>query len=486
MDTNPSLFQQARLSRDARFDGLFYTAVLTTGIYCRSICPAPPPKEENVRYFSSAYEAASQGFRPCLRCRPDSAPGSPAWLGKKTTLKRALELIQDGYLQENSIPDLAERLGVTDRYVRKLFTESLGCSPKQFAQYQQILFAKKLLHETTLSIADIAFASGFNSVRRFNDCFQRQLALSPSQVRGKRTSPSNSLFVTLSYRPPYDWLQFHAFVEARLIPNVEWLSEISYGRTFLHGIEKGQFTATCEPDRNRFRVEIQLAEPKHLYPILNRIRKLLDLDANPDGMTQAMGEDPNHALLSGTRIPGTWDMFEAGVRAIFGESMLAESMLGKSKCDELIQSSEVLKPSIERLLIRDVTTHTAYFPNAEAWLSDVESSTLPDVMKQMLSAWAKFCLLGQTTQDHGDHNTNNINTRDNRTPPLSTTQFDYACLRGAGSPDLAGLLNTSEGLIADSHQGAPWRSYVALRQTYEQQTPHSIVPFRRHEEHKDL
>ncbi len=192
--TDTTLYRQARLSRDARFDGLFFIAVVSTGIYCRPICPAPSPKEENVRYYASAIEASAQGFRPCLRCRPDSAPGSPAWLGKETTFRRALSLIQEGSLQETSVPALAERLGVSDRYLRKLFTESLGCSPKQYALYQQILFAKKLLHETRLPISDVAFAAGFNSIRRFNDCFQQQLSLSPTQVRRK---PAESMMPSL-------------------------------------------------------------------------------------------------------------------------------------------------------------------------------------------------------------------------------------------------------------------------------------------------
>ncbi|OEE77300.1 transcriptional regulator [Enterovibrio norvegicus FF-162] len=455
MNTNITHFQQARLSRDARFDGLFYTAVLTTGIYCRSICPAPPPKEENVRYFSTAHEAASQGFRPCLRCRPDSAPGSPAWLGKETTLKRALGLIQDGFLQENSIPDLAERLGVTDRYVRKLFSESLGCSPKQYALYQQILFAKKLLHETTLPIADIAFAAGFNSVRRFNDCFHLQLALSPTQVRGKKTSPSESLSVTLSYRPPYDWKQFHSFVAARLIPNVEWLSESGYGRTFINGNQRGQFTATWEPDKNRFRVALQLSEPKHLYSVLNRIRKLLDLDANPDAIAQTMADATNQSASNGTRIPGTWDTFEAGVRAMFGESVLGAA---------------AHISSIEHVLIHDANTHVAYFPSANTWLSHVELLPLPDANKQPLSAWAAFCLSQQTAHTSVDTDTDGRNVRDIRTHPLSTMQYNYACLRGAGLPDIADLLDDANNIPSSSNHAAPWRSYLSLSQIHEQQS----------------
>jgi len=173
---NAEVCKKARLSRDARFDGKFFTAVKTTGIYCRPICPATSPKEENVTYFPSAIEAANAGYRPCLRCRPDSAPGSPAWKGIDTTLERAIRLINEGALQGGSLQTLAERLGISDRYLRHLFDKHLGVSPKRYALYQQCLFAKQLLHQTKLPITQIALASGLNSVRRFNDCFKHKSA----------------------------------------------------------------------------------------------------------------------------------------------------------------------------------------------------------------------------------------------------------------------------------------------------------------------
>ncbi|WP_028022539.1 bifunctional transcriptional activator/DNA repair enzyme AdaA [Enterovibrio calviensis] len=439
MDTTTH-FQQARLSRDARFDGLFYTAVVSTGIYCRPVCPAPPPKEENVRYYSTAYEAASQGFRPCLRCRPDSAPGSPAWLGKRTTFQRGLRLIDEGYLQDNSIPMLAEKLGVSDRYLRKLFTESLGCSPKQYALYQQILFAKKLLHETTISIADIAFASGFNSIRRFNDCFQQQLALSPTQVRGKQSTQSDSLIVTLSFRPPYQWQQFHSAISKNLIPNVEWLSENAYGRTFMLGTQCGQFTATLEPEKNRFVVELTLSDPKFLYAALNHIRRLLDLDTNPDAISLALLPliPSNQPVI--TRIPGVWNTFEAGIRAIYGESL---------------SNNGETHSSLEPLLIKDSQQDIAYFPSAEWLAKNLESYPLPVTEKQRLSSWAKYCLSKHAASDF-------IDEQDH---PLTEEQYDYACLRGAGSPDVSALASTASPL-ADNAQ--PWRSYFALSTHYKE------------------
>lgn len=174
---------KARHSRDARFDGKFFTAVRTTKIYCRPICPATTPREENVTYFATAIEAANAGYRPCLRCRPDSAPNSPAWKGVDTTLERAIKLIHEGALQTGDLEMLSQRLGISSRYLRQLFQKHMGIAPKTYALYQQCLFAKQLLHNSQLPITDIALASGFNSVRRFNDCFKKQLKLTPTQIR---------------------------------------------------------------------------------------------------------------------------------------------------------------------------------------------------------------------------------------------------------------------------------------------------------------
>ena len=169
--------QRARLSRDSRFDGHFFTAVKTTGIFCRPICPANPPHERNVEYFANQAHALQAGYRPCLRCRPESAPGSYAWKGVETTFQRAINLIDRGELQDSSLSSLAIRLGISDRYLRLLFKKYIGMPPKQYAQYQQLMFAKQLLHSSNMSIADIAYASGFNSLRRFNDAFQKKLKL---------------------------------------------------------------------------------------------------------------------------------------------------------------------------------------------------------------------------------------------------------------------------------------------------------------------
>ncbi len=208
--------QQARLARDARFDGLFFTAVKSTGIYCRPICPARAPAEAQVSYYFSSAAACAAGYRPCLRCRPDSAPGSAAWQGTDTTLQRALKLIDAGALQQQNQTQLAERLGISERYLRKMFQQQLGLAPKHYAITQQVLFAKKLLHETALPISGIAYQAGFNSVRRFNDAFKQQLQLSPSAIRrGHDSTDPEMIRLELSYRPPLAWHTMLQFWQAR-------------------------------------------------------------------------------------------------------------------------------------------------------------------------------------------------------------------------------------------------------------------------------
>ncbi len=466
MDNVNTLRQQARLSRDPRFDGVFYIGVLSTGIYCRPICPAPTPKEENIRYFDSAIEAAAQGFRPCLRCRPDSAPGSPAWIGKETTLKRALGLIQAGFLQDNAIPTLAEKLGVTDRYLRKLFTETLGCSPKQYALYQQILFSKKLLHETNLSVTDIAFAAGFNSVRRFNDCFQLQMQLSPTQVRRKKTHHSDAICLMLHYRPPFNWQAFHDFVNTRHINSVEWIKGNSYGRSFIYLDTKGEFSATLNPEKHAISIELRLDNPKYLYLIINRIKRIFDVDTNQSVIDSVLVDalSMNDHVSLGVRIPGVWNVFEAGVRSLCGETLQNQTAHSNEAVSVL---SHLVNGTQSYLKNEDATQTTKYFPTPEALLSalsvqlesanEASANNLDEALREKLTAWATFCI------EHPDIDAQS----DLGDLPLSTDHKDYALLRGFGLPDLAlSFKGNSEALndLAKSQMDntVPWRSYLAL------------------------
>lgn len=329
-----TLYQQARLSRDARFDGKFFIAVKTTGIFCRSICPAPTPKECNVEYFTTSIAAVNHGYRPCLRCRPDSAPDSFAWKGKNTTFERALTLINTELPSSQTISQLAERLGISTRYLNRLFQESLGTSAKNFTQHQQLMFAKSLLQQTSMSVTEIAFASGFNSLRRFNDCFQTKLKLTPSSLRKNKIVSNNDITLFLSYRPPYAWPQLRDFLKRRAITPIEWVTDHSYGRSFSWPCRLqenkcngqniyGQFTATHNETQNGFNVNINLSDINYLMPVVRNIRRILDLDADIASIEQHLStlNGFNNKACVGLRLPGTWDLFEAGVRAILGQQI---------------------------------------------------------------------------------------------------------------------------------------------------------------------
>ena len=228
------IYERARLSRDSRFDGQFFVGVKTTGIYCRPICPANAPKKENVSFYSSAAAACEAGYRPCLRCRPECAPGTPAWSGTSTTVRRGLRLIAEGALDQGSIEQLADRLGVTSRHLRRLFTQHLGASPLAVAHTQRLHFAKRLIDQTNLPMSEISVAAGYGSVRRFNDAFRNTYNRTPRELRSRRRETAvvaGVLTVHLPWRKPYDAQGIMNFLEGRATPGVEQVVDGCYIRT---------------------------------------------------------------------------------------------------------------------------------------------------------------------------------------------------------------------------------------------------------------
>jgi methylphosphotriester-DNA--protein-cysteine methyltransferase len=261
---------RARASRDARFDGKFFIAVTSTGIYCRPVCPAPSAKKSNVRYYPTAAAAAEAGFRPCLRCRPEAAPGTPAWLGTSAVVRRALRLIQEGALDEISVDELAERIGIGPRHLHRLFTQHVGASPIAVAQTRRVHFAKRLLDETDLPITQIALAAGFGSLRRFNDTFQKTYKRSPRELRRKRghlppSAAGDEVVLTLGFRPPYDWKQVQDFLAARALPGVERVDERGYARTACARERRRARASRARRSADRF-VSTFRGRPAHVRP----------------------------------------------------------------------------------------------------------------------------------------------------------------------------------------------------------------------------
>ena len=318
---------RALKARDARFDGRFFVAVSSTRIYCRPVCTVKPPKRENCRFFPSAAAAESNGYRPCLRCRPELAPGNASVDATTRLAQAAASMMEDGAIDKAGLDNLAGRLGITDRHLRRAFGAEFGVSPVEFVQTQRLLLAKRLLTDTALPVTDVAFASGFGSVRRFNALFQQRYRLKPSQVRATRRSAAgaagDTLDFELSFRPPFDWPAVTAFLAARAIAGVESVESGAYRRTVrIPGDDtehRGWIAVELSRKRPTLRVATSASLAKALPPVLSRVKALMDVACHPAEVAKALGTLAR--AHPGLRVPGAFDGFEMAVRAILGQQV---------------------------------------------------------------------------------------------------------------------------------------------------------------------
>ena len=318
---------RALKARDARFDGRFFVAVSSTRIYCRPVCTVKTPKRENCRFYPSAAAAESGGYRPCLRCRPELAPGNASVDATSRLAQAAASLLEDRTLDEEGMNAVASRLGITDRHLRRAFGAEFGVSPVEFAQTQRLLLAKRLLTDTALPVTEVAYASGFGSLRRFNALFKQRYRLQPGQLRKHMKTngaiSADGLNFELSFRPPYDWPAVSAFLGARAIAGVESVEEGRYRRTACIALagktHLGWIEVSPSPKKPALRVAVSATLAKALPPVLSRVKALMDLACHPAEVAQALG-----ALAKkhpGLRVPGAFDGFEVAVRAILGQQV---------------------------------------------------------------------------------------------------------------------------------------------------------------------
>jgi AraC family transcriptional regulator, regulatory protein of adaptative response / DNA-3-methyladenine glycosylase II len=321
---------RARISRDPRFDGKFFVAVSTTGIYCRPICPSRYAKRANVRFFGTPAAAETAGFRPCLRCRPEAAPGTPAWLGTAAVVRRALRLINDGALDEGSVEALAARLGIGSRHLLRLFLQHVGASPLAVAQTRRLHFAACLLEQTSLPITQVALAAGFGSSRRFNDAFAKTYRRPPREMRrrarrGDAAGTGDEVVLRLAYRPPYDWAHMLGFLATRAVPGVERVDARGYARTVACDGGHASVCVTAIPGEDALELRVSGAPPAALLQLSSVARRVFDLSADPARIRAELAADPLVGplvkLRPGLRIPGTWDPFECAVRAVLGQQV---------------------------------------------------------------------------------------------------------------------------------------------------------------------
>jgi AraC family transcriptional regulator of adaptative response / DNA-3-methyladenine glycosylase II len=477
---DPEICYRALQSRDPRFDGLLFVGVTSTGIYCRPVCPARTAKFENCSFFASAAAAQRAGFRPCLRCRPETAPDLASWRGTSNTVSRALALINDGALdgETASVEALAERLGVGERQLRRLFMQHLGASPISVAQTRRVLFAKQLIHETRMSMTGVALAAGFGSVRRFNEIFQDLFHRPPSALR-RRVSVSAAgadaaVTLRLRYRPPYDWEAMLGYLRARAISGVEVVENGTYRRT----VEINGFTGSVEvahlPQQQTLGVTIRFPRVTALPAIVSRVRRLFDLGADIETIDTHLSRDPMLAPLvaqrPGLRAPGGWDGFELAVRAILGQQIsvaAARRLAGQLVAlhGEPVSTGYCGHPSLSHV-----------FPTAERLaLAKSIGLGMPAARQRSMKALAEAAAVDpnlfrpfgtmeeaivrlRTIRGVGEWTAHYIALRALREMDAFPAS-DIGLLRGAAMVD--GTRSTSARLLNRAESWRPWRAYAA-------------------------
>jgi AraC family transcriptional regulator of adaptative response / DNA-3-methyladenine glycosylase II len=452
-------------AKDARFDGLFFVGVSTTKIYCRCICPAKLPKPENCYFFDSAASAEVAGFRPCLRCRPETAPGRGSVDAQRSRARLATRLIDSGFLETSSLSGLALRLNVSDRQLRRQMQDELGFSPVKYAQTHRLLTAKRLLTDTGRPIGEIALMSGFQSVRRLNAIFKDRYAFSPKELReGKKPDQGSSTVAELSYRPPFAWIDHLQFLKNRLIQGVEFVDDLSYSRTVAIDGRTG-YVRVSEANRpHRLRIELSESLAPVLTRVLRRIKRVFDLDANPIAINDVLGE--LSTSNPGLRLPGAFDGFEMAVRAILGQQVtvkFATTLAGRLS-EAFGQNLETNHPELRSV-----------FPTAVrlAECSQDDIARLGIIGSRARAIIALSTAISEKRLDlsplaHFESTRSELL----KLPGIGPWTAEYICMRALGYPDafpakdvgLLKALNVTTAQEAEilAEKYRPWRAYAVI------------------------
>ncbi len=382
------IFYQAMLARDPRFDGKFFVGVKTTGIYCRPICPAKP-KRENIEFFPSSHSAEKSGYRPCLRCRPESAPMSPAWIGKSAVVQRAVRVLHSQDVIVFSEDRFAMQFGVSARHLRRLFIDEIGKTPKQLSFENRLNISRKLISETSLPMAEIAFASGFSSIRRFNDAFKDRFQRTPSAIRRTKSTATSGLQLSLSYRPPFDFegllKTYHNHRVGRLekIDSGRWLRVICFNN------QVGHIWISDNPKKSCLQLEIDFPDTSAIPLILSRVRSQFDLDSDPALIANTLEKQSFIRkilkLHPGIRLPSGWDAFEIAIGTILGQLVSVEQ--GRKLMQDLIDLCG------EDSGLKEGEQAIRFFPTAEAICrADLTSLRTTEARKKSLVLFCQALL----------------------------------------------------------------------------------------------
>ncbi|GAA0542031.1 AlkA N-terminal domain-containing protein [Paractinoplanes ferrugineus] len=468
-------------SRDQRFDGWFYTAVTSTGIYCRPSCPAITPKRANVTFHPSAAAAQRAGFRACKRCRPDAAPGSPEWDARADLVGRAMRLIGDGVVDRDGVPGLASRLGYTERHLNRLLTAELGAGPLALARAQRAQTARILIETTDLGLADIAFAAGFGSVRQFNETIQEVYAQAPNQLRERRPvarTEVGTINLRLAYRSPLHVPALLDFLETRALPGVEE----RVGNTYRRGLNlpHGSAMVALTPEKRWVSATLRLRDVRDLAPAVARCRRLFDLDADPDAVDTTLSADV--ALRAsvdtepGVRVPRAVDGFEMAVRAIVGQQVsVAGARATLTRMLRAAGLSGVASPPTDR--------RPAALPDLVGFPAAAELAELPDSAfgmpanrRQTIRQLAEVVAAGKIDLEPGADREETV-ARLVELPGIGPWTAGYVAMRAIGDPDVflptdlaarrgaaaLGLPTTPKALEKHAERWRPWRSYALIR-----------------------
>ncbi len=467
----------ALTARDVRFDGVFFVGVISTGIYCRPICPVKPPRQENCRFFNSAEAAEQASFRPCLRCRPELAPGNAPVDNARRVAELLIQRLDEGLITERAnMQDIATQFAISPRQLRRIVQQELGVSPFALKQTRRLLLAKQLLSETRLSVTEVAFASGFSSLRRFNDVFNSRYRMPPSRLRQQRHNPAPALTthdtscLQLCYRPPYDWPAMLEFLRLRALNSVEWVEDDSYARTVRLGPYQGWIKVTHAKGKPALQVEFTHSLTGALPTLLRRLRNLFDLNAHPMLIDGWLQQDPRLSASirqnPGLRVPGAFDGFEMTIRAILGQQITvkAATTLGGRFAVAFGEHIETPFPALSQLA-----------PLAErmamATVDDIAALGIVSARARCIIALAQACASGKLILEGGTDPEGMIRQL-LLIPGIGPWTTQYIAMRALRWPDAfpasdiavrknLGGVSTREA-EALSHAWQPWRSYAVL------------------------
>lgn len=472
MDLDPEACFRALAARDRRFDGRFFVAVRTTGVYCRPICPARTPGRDRVAFFARAAEAEREGYRACFRCRPELAPGAGPVDAVPRLVAAAAARIEAGFLNEGSVDALAAALGVTARHLRRTVQAELGVSLVQLAQSRRLALAKQLLHDTPLPMAEVAFAAGFASLRRFNALFRARFGRPPSAVRREHggRDASAPLVLRLEYRPPLDWETQLGFLAGRCTAGVEQVEGGAYRRTVHLGARTGWLSVTADPVRPALRVEVSPSLTGALMPLVARLRGLFDLDARPDAVAARLGKDPLLApsLLRhpGLRVSGAFDGFEAAARVVIGQqvSVAGATTIAGRLASALGGRIQTPFPGLDRL-------SAAAEAVAAAGEDRLAKLGMPGARARTLLGVARASAAGRV-QLHRGGDVEATRSALLEIPGVGPWTADVITMRALGAPDAfpGGDLGVLRALSVGSARAAearaegwrPWRAYAVM------------------------